>query len=119
VPACVRDRGTGSYGAGLASFLRQRGYRIVRSIAATGADTARTASPTPSTPEQPHALLAREIYRRVMKDRRARATTTGYRGVNAACESVISTIKNELIKRQTWASRDQARLAIFSYIETF
>jgi putative transposase len=38
---------------------------------------------------------------------------------NAACESVISTIKNELIKRQTWTSRDQARLAIFSYIETF
>jgi putative transposase len=38
---------------------------------------------------------------------------------NAACESVISTIKNELIKRQTWKSRDQARLAVFSYIETF
>jgi putative transposase len=38
---------------------------------------------------------------------------------NAACESVISTIKNELIKRRSWTSRDQARLAIFSYIETF
>src|SRR5213080_3292503 len=38
---------------------------------------------------------------------------------NAACESVISTIKNELIKRQSWTSRDQARLAVFSYIETF
>ena len=38
---------------------------------------------------------------------------------NAACESVISTMKNELIKRQTWTSRDQARLAVFSYIETF
>jgi putative transposase len=38
---------------------------------------------------------------------------------NAACESVISTIKNELIKRRSWASRDQARLAVFSYIETF
>ena len=38
---------------------------------------------------------------------------------NAACESVISTIKNELIKRRTWTSRDQARLAVFSYIETF
>jgi putative transposase len=38
---------------------------------------------------------------------------------NAACESVISTIKNELIKRKTWTSRDQARLAVFSYIETF
>jgi len=38
---------------------------------------------------------------------------------NAACESVISTIKNELIKRRSWTSRDQARLAAFSYIETF
>ena len=38
---------------------------------------------------------------------------------NAACESFISTIKNELIKRHTWTSRDQARLAVFSYIETF
>ena len=35
---------------------------------------------------------------------------------NAACESFISTIKNELIKRRSWASRDQA---VFSYIETF
>src|SRR3954454_10281633 len=38
---------------------------------------------------------------------------------NAACESVISTIKNELIKRRRGRSRDQARLAVFSYIETF
>jgi hypothetical protein len=38
---------------------------------------------------------------------------------NAACESVISTIKNELIKRRSWTSRDQARLAVFSYIEAF
>ena len=38
---------------------------------------------------------------------------------NAACESFISTIKNELIRRRRWTSRDQARLAVFSYIETF
>ena len=37
---------------------------------------------------------------------------------DAACESVISTIKNELIERRSWTSRDQARLAVFSYIET-
>jgi Integrase core domain len=36
-----------------------------------------------------------------------------------ACESVISTIKNELIKRRSWTSRDQARLAVVSYIKTF
>lgn len=38
---------------------------------------------------------------------------------NAACESFISTIKSELINRRSWKSRDQARLAVFEYIETF
>ena len=31
----------------------------------------------------------------------------------------MSTIKNELINRRSWQSRDQARLAVFEYIETF
>jgi len=38
---------------------------------------------------------------------------------NAACESVISTLKVEWIKRHRYESRDQARLSIFRYIETF
>ena len=38
---------------------------------------------------------------------------------NAMCESVVSTIKEELTKRQSWKTRDQARLAVFDYIETF
>lgn len=38
---------------------------------------------------------------------------------NAACESVISTLKVEWIKRHRYQSRDQARLSIFRYIETF
>jgi len=38
---------------------------------------------------------------------------------NAAAESCISTIKNELVKRRTFATRDQARLALFRYIESF
>jgi putative transposase len=38
---------------------------------------------------------------------------------NAACESVISTLKVEWIKRHRYTSRDQARLSIFRYIETF
>jgi putative transposase len=38
---------------------------------------------------------------------------------NAACESVISTLKVEWIKRHRYESRDQARLSIFQYIETF
>ena len=42
-----------------------------------------------------------------------------YRGVNAACESCISTLKREWIKRHRYQSRDQARLSIFRYIETF
>jgi len=38
---------------------------------------------------------------------------------NASAESCISTIKNELVKRQTFTTRDQARLALFRYIEAF
>jgi putative transposase len=38
---------------------------------------------------------------------------------NAACESVISTLKVEWIKRHRYTTRDQARLSIFRYIETF
>jgi len=38
---------------------------------------------------------------------------------NAPCESVISRIKVEWIKRHRYTSRDQARLSIFTYIETF
>jgi putative transposase len=38
---------------------------------------------------------------------------------NAAAESVMSTIKNELVNRQRFKTRDEARLAIFSFIEGF
>ena len=38
---------------------------------------------------------------------------------NAACESCIGTLKVEWIKRHRYLSRDQARLSIFTYIETF
>ena len=38
---------------------------------------------------------------------------------NAMCESCVSTLKEELIKRRTWKTRDEARLAVFRYIETF
>jgi len=38
---------------------------------------------------------------------------------NASAESCISTIKNELVKRRVFHTRDQARLALFRYIETF
>jgi len=38
---------------------------------------------------------------------------------NAPIESVISTIKNELINRSRFRTPDQARLAVFDYIETF
>jgi len=38
---------------------------------------------------------------------------------NASAESCISTIKNELVKRRTFRTRDQARLALFQYIESF
>jgi putative transposase len=38
---------------------------------------------------------------------------------NAPVESMISTIKNELVNRNHFKTRDQARLAVFDYIETF
>lgn len=38
---------------------------------------------------------------------------------NASAESCISTIKNELVKQRTFVTRDQARLALFRYIESF
>ena len=38
---------------------------------------------------------------------------------NALMESAIGTIKTELVDRHDFQSRDQARLAIFDYIETF
>jgi putative transposase len=38
---------------------------------------------------------------------------------NAACESCISTLKEEWIKRHRYTSRDGARLSIFRYLETF
>jgi putative transposase len=38
---------------------------------------------------------------------------------NAMCESVVSTIKEELVKRRSWKTRDEARLAVFTYIESF
>jgi putative transposase len=50
------------------------------------------------------------------------AASMGRRGDaydNAPVESVISTIKNELVHRSRFATRDQARLAVFDYIETF
>jgi hypothetical protein len=46
--------GTGSYGAGLTSFLRRCGHRIVEVNLVIDDRVARTASPTPSTPKLPH-----------------------------------------------------------------
>lgn len=50
------------------------------------------------------------------------APSMGARGSaldNAACESVISAIECELVNRQSFRSRDQARMARFDYIEAF
>jgi transposase InsO family protein len=38
---------------------------------------------------------------------------------NAAAESFFATLKTELLHRATWPTRQQARTAIFHYIETF
>src|SRR5947207_14361885 len=57
---------------------------------------------------------------RTLRDSKIMAST-GSKGDpwdNACAESCISTIKNELVKRRTFATRDQARLALFGYIES-
>jgi putative transposase len=38
---------------------------------------------------------------------------------NAPVQSVISAIKNELVHGNRFTTRDQARLAVFDYIEVF
>ncbi len=38
---------------------------------------------------------------------------------NAAAESFFATLKKELLHRATWPTRQQARTAIFAYIESF
>jgi putative transposase len=38
---------------------------------------------------------------------------------NAAAESFMATIKTELVQRERFKRRDDARLAVFSYIEGF
>jgi transposase InsO family protein len=38
---------------------------------------------------------------------------------NAVAESFFATLKTELLHRRTWATRQQARTAIFEYIEAF
>ena len=37
----------------------------------------------------------------------------------ACAENCISTIKNELVKRRTFTTRDQARAVLFEYLEVF
>mgnify|MGYP006181783267 CR=1 FL=1 len=53
------------------------------------------------------------------KKRHGKRKARRRRGCNAASESCIATLKEEWIKRHTYESRDQARLSIFRYIETF
>ena len=38
---------------------------------------------------------------------------------NALCEAFFATLETELIDRCTWASHNEARLAVFDYIERF
>ncbi len=38
---------------------------------------------------------------------------------NAACESFMASINTKPVKRQTFKTRDAARLAVFSYTEAF
>jgi putative transposase len=58
---------------------------------------------------------------RTLRDSKIMASmgSTGDPWDNASAESCISTIKNELVKRRSFPTHDQARLALFRYIEAF
>jgi transposase InsO family protein len=60
-------------------------------------------------------------YRRLIAARRLEASMSraGNCYDNAAMESIWSTLKNELVHRQTFATRAHARAAIFGYVEVF
>ena len=42
-----------------------------------------------------------------------------YRGVNAVAESLFATLEKDLLRRRSFATRQDARSAVFDYIETF
>jgi len=44
---------------------------------------------------------------------------TIYRRINAVAESFFATLKDELIYRRAWPTRQAARAAIFEFIEIF
>ena len=44
---------------------------------------------------------------------------TDHRSINAVAGSFFATLKTELLYRQRWPTRQQARTAIFEYIEAF
>lgn len=60
-------------------------------------------------------------YRRLLESNQLLCSMSaqGYCYDNAAMESFFSTLKTELLHRQSWHSYDAVRLAIFDYIETF
>jgi transposase InsO family protein len=48
-----------------------------------------------------------------------RERTLDYRGVNAVAESFFATLEFELVMTHDWHTREEARRAIFRYIETW
>ena len=44
---------------------------------------------------------------------------TGSRHDNAVAESFFATLKNEMCSLRSWATRDEARLSVFEYIEGY
>ncbi len=48
-----------------------------------------------------------------------RERTLDYRGVNAVAKRFFATLEFELIMKHDWHTRDEARRAIFRYLETW
>jgi len=64
---------------------------------------------------------ASQDYKRLLESNQLLCSMSaqGYCYDNAAMESFFSTLKTELLHRQSWHSQAEVRLAIFDYIETF
>ena len=63
--------------------------------------------------------IVRELYPLILADLSDAATITWHRSVNAVSESFFHTLKTELIHHQTFRSREEAKQAVFEYIEVF
>ncbi len=74
-----------------------------------------------SDPFSPHSTYASQSYRDLLKGYGMISSMSRKKDCwdNAVAESFFSTLKNELVWGSNYANRQEARSAIFEYIEVF